>query len=82
MMNYWGLFARGNSEWMGGPFRQQIPKGNAFVIEEGERNREEVIEMEKCEFLACVPSLADVAEQRAMKDMSCLKFFLCHSEEK
>ena len=74
MMNSWGAFANGNSERMGGPFRQQIPAGSAFVIKKGGGNRQEFIKMEKCEFLDCLPSLADLGKKQPMKDMSCLRF--------
>jgi len=71
MMNVWARFASGTEEY---PFYQEIPPGNAFVIEEGPDMRTEVIPMERCEFLGCVPDLFRYAKEGDMKDQKCIKF--------
>ena len=74
MQRIWGRFA--NESSLGeSPFDQPVSPGQAFVIEKGDGPKPlENIDMEKCEFLECLPSLAQFASKGFMDDPKCMEF--------
>lgn len=76
----WGHFAHGKE----GTTIPETGLGEAFVLTKKDpyEIKKETINVDRCKFLRCIPSLAEYSEAGTVKDSECLEFVASGADEK